>query len=476
MARTPGFALLGVLLFAAACGAERGQDVAVVLGTATAAPSTVPTRATVEPNALSSELTATATPAPSPTAESDGRSAGVAAPLATQFTVAAALIEGASSRTGVAVVTSDAKRYVGGDQSTFALASVAKLPVMLATLERARIEARPLTTQEEGLLALMITASNNNATDSLWQSLGQGAGVAQILEPIGLADLEYAIDHQWGDSRATALQIASLLKLLVAEDSPLTLAVREQALTLMRAVQPDQRWGAAAGVDSSGDTGVLIAIKNGWYPEPEGWLLNSVGIVSLEGMSGLSAAHIVVVLTEGAPTQTEGVRQIERVAAAINHELVPPTLSVVPQSPTFVAAPLPPAGSNDPDGPVPDPEAATTSEPEPPPTVELTAYANGDVLVPADGLLIGTEGTSSELTLWYKLPAASADLMLGSYATSMLQFGWLELSGPPSVVLSKSGEGRWVGLATFPAAQGARLVEVTISPAPGVVPAAATAP
>ena len=193
-------------------------------------------------------LSPSPTPTLTPTPEADPPPASSVESLAAKFPAAAALIEAAAERVAVAVRTPDGQIHTGGDDGTFALASVAKVPVMVATLERARVEARSLTVHERTLLRQMIIHSDNDATDALWSSLGGGAGVAILLEALGSSGIDYAPDHQWGDSRATALAIAQLLDLLVDEASPVAAEARLEAIALMEAVVADQRWGASAGV------------------------------------------------------------------------------------------------------------------------------------------------------------------------------------------------------------------------------------
>lgn len=471
MAWIPRIALAGVFILAAACGAERGEDAEVVLGTASAAPSSLATAVPSEPVADTPGPSDTPSPTPSATAEAD-RSPTEAADLASRFPAAAALVDESTARVGVAVLTPDAERYVGGSEETFALASVVKLPVMIATLERARIDGRTPTDGERNLMRLMVAVSSNSATDSLWTSLGEGAGVAALLEPLGITDIEFASDSQWGDSRATAFAVGSLLELLIDDESALAPEVRQEALELMQSVVADQRWGASAGVDLSLINDVTLAIKNGWYPEPAGWLLNSAGVITVQGELEQTSAHVVVVLTEGASTQTGGVQAIEAIAAAINHAILPPALTAAVDSPTFTAAELP--EDEDEDEPA-DPELEPTSVPTAAATAAprtLVKLGQGsDVLVPSNGSLVGSAGSGSDLTLWYELTASAADELLRNYADSMASFGWTSLAGPPSIVLSKSAEGRWVGVSAFPSAPGTRLIEVTISPAPGVLPA-----
>jgi len=387
--------------------------------------------------------------------------------IGVRFATAAALIDENTARLGVAVVTADGDHYVGGDDGKFALASVVKLPVLIATLERAALEQRALTSDEHTLLKLMITASSNSATDVLWQSLGGAAGVAAFLEPLDITSIDFADDGQWGDSRASALVIAQLVELLIAEDSPLADELRLAGLDLMQSVVADQRWGASAGVDLSPSSGATLAIKNGWYPLVGGWLLNSAGAISVPDLDDDPSTHVVVVLSEGAATQSAGVQAIEEIAAAINHALVPPALAVTPRTPTFpVATP-----EADPTG---NPAATATSSATPvpkPPVLRLVASTQSrDVLVPAEGRLVNTED-STDLTLSYELPAAAAQEMLKTYAGSMGSLGWSEVSGPTTVILSKRAEDRWVALSAYPAGAGSMVVQVRISPAPGVRPA-----
>lgn len=470
MVRIPRMALAGLFLLVAACGAERDLSAPAPLeGAATAASSaSTPFAAEVlpEPTPPDPVPTTSATPEATPPPVAGTES------LETRFPSAAAAVESASERVGVAVLTPDARTYLGGDGGTFALVSVVKLPVMIAALQRAQLEERPLTTEERRLLRLAIEVSSNSATDVLWRSLGGGTGVAALIEPLGVSGIEYAADGQWGDSRGSALAVAELVALLLDEESALSADARAEALDLLESVVWDQRWGASTGVDLSAGGGATLAIKNGWYPEPAGWLLNSAGAITISDASGEASVHVVVVLTEGARTQTEGVRTIEAIASAINHTIVPPALVVAPEPRTFSPSPPPDAFASEVEPGEADVEETPVPEADAPqPTVALVAFAqSADVLVPANAVLLGSEVAGTQLSLWYEVVAADAEELVAVYAGSMVEFGWLELAGPPSVVLSKGGGGRWVGLSTFPSGTaGSRLVQVTISPFPSTL-------
>jgi hypothetical protein len=54
-------------------------------------------------------------------------------------------------------------------------------------------------------------------------------------------------------------------------------------------------------------------LKNGWYPEAEGWRLNSAGIIVSPG-----AQYVLTILTDSSPTMESGIELIERLATRIN--------------------------------------------------------------------------------------------------------------------------------------------------------------
>jgi hypothetical protein len=463
MARLPTAALLlGLLAFVAACGAATDDTSPVVIVSSSPDPTTTPS-----PTAVPSAIPTT--PAPSPTAAATPVAVEVVRALADRFPEAATLLGETKARSGVAVIAPDHRRYAGGDDGTFALASVAKVPIMVATLQRAHLQKRALTSSERGLLEHMITISSNDSTDTLWSSLGGGVGVDELLAPLGVTGIEYAPDHQWGDTRATPSAIAELLAMLVEDDSPLDADSRAEALGLMQSVVADQRWGASAGVDLVLGSDATLAIKDGWYPETTGWLLNSAAIISVHS-NGTVAHHVLVILTDGAETQTDGVREIETLATAINQRLVPPALVSQPTPRTFTEIPLPGAGVTAAATEEATPEPIATAEPEPEP-VQLSLVPHSvatDVLVPSGAVYIGSEAGTTGLRLWYRLATAQANELLGSYTASMQELGWSPVIGPPSVVLAKSSEDRWVGLSAKPEAAGGRLLEFTISPAPDV--------
>ena len=53
---------------------------------------------------------------------------------------------------------------------------------------------------------------------------------------------------------------------------------RSVALTMLTNVIDGQRWGIPAGAADSGEE--IVGVKDGWYPDDDGWRVNSIGFVS----------------------------------------------------------------------------------------------------------------------------------------------------------------------------------------------------
>jgi hypothetical protein len=154
----------------------------------------------------------------------------------------------------------------------FELASVIKVPLMLTLLDQVTKQGRELTPGESALLGAMITESDNNAADVLFDEVGGARPIYDYLKSIGLGGAIIS-STDWGASQMSAMDAALLMGKLVNGDI-LDPKYRDLAMSLLENVDPIQDWGAVDSV-SYARTGV----KNGWYPERDGWVLNSLGYV-----------------------------------------------------------------------------------------------------------------------------------------------------------------------------------------------------
>jgi hypothetical protein len=213
-----------------------------------------------------------------------------------------------------AVVPGESTLYELRGDREFALLSVAKVPIMLALMDQAIREKRQLSVVEQYLLAEMIGESDNDAADALWARIGGGAGMRAFLRSAGLGHVDVP-DGAWGDTIASPVDAATLLG-LVLQGELLDVPMRKRVLELMGTVSPSQDWGALTGVPAPAVTGV----KNGWYPERDGWQLNTLGFAYTVNAPG----YAIALFTDGYTLLNEGIAAIEQLSLAINPAMQQP--------------------------------------------------------------------------------------------------------------------------------------------------------
>lgn len=257
------------------------------------------------------------TPAPSAAAAVDDEPASEATevlPLDVLSPEAAGYAEALACCVWIAVlVPDDGVAYEFQGEETAPLISVAKVPIMLAYLDRVTEEGRDLTELEEALLDDMITLSDNAAATSLWEAMGGAAAMAAYLETQGIEGVETSEDS-WGSTPASPLQMASLMAMLVQGDV-LDEASREIAMGLLSSVDPSQDWGALAGTEG---LAIESGLKNGWYPESWGWSTNSVAYV----VPADQPAYAIAIFTSGWHSMADGIASIETIAELLNEAML----------------------------------------------------------------------------------------------------------------------------------------------------------
>jgi Beta-lactamase class A len=256
---------------------------------------------------------AIATPSPTPEALvfANAGSSGawlVDEPLA-DLSPAAALAAELDGGIGVAVlVPSQGVIYELNGDAQYELASVAKLPIMLTLLDQTVSEGRQLTDDEQYELTQMITLSDNDAADWLWNDVGGAEPVTEFLQTVGIDDA--VIDpSDWGSSTLSSMDAATLMADLVGGmilDAP----SRELAMSLLSTVDPSQAWGAVVAAPAGADTGV----KNGWYPEDAGWVLDSTGFV--QG-AGSGSDYTIAIFTYSQADFYAGIDTIQQIGQEI---------------------------------------------------------------------------------------------------------------------------------------------------------------
>ena len=95
---------------------------------------------------------------------------------------------------------------------------------------------------------------------------------------------------------------------------------RAVALEMLTSVIPEQRWGIPAGADDSGNE--IVGVKDGWYPDDDGWRVNSVGFIS--PLTPGEQPYAIAVMTNYQTTQEYGIATIEGLALPVYDALRAP--------------------------------------------------------------------------------------------------------------------------------------------------------
>jgi beta-lactamase class A len=192
----------------------------------------------------------------------------------------------------------------------FHSASVIKVITLCALLYQ--LQGREnLSPYQAGLAQAMITESDNDAQDALWNEIGMTA-LQHFITEAGMNHTVLGTDDYWGLTEVNAHDELRLLQLLITRNTVLDAASRRYALALMADVVPDQRWGVSAGAPHD----VTVHLKNGWLPDPDLWDVNSIGDFTRHDLD-----YSIVILTDNDPGMAYGVSAVETVARLINRAL-----------------------------------------------------------------------------------------------------------------------------------------------------------
>lgn len=195
------------------------------------------------------------------------------------------------------------------------VASIIKATIVGTLLRRAQEEGRGLTTAEQNNARLAITESNNDATTTMYNSLGN-ARIQAFMNAVGMTDTQTGTC--WGCYRTSSSDQVNLLQALSNDNPILTPDRKAYLLGLMAQVISSQRWGTPAGAPPS----ATVHVKNGWFPS--GGQVNSIGLFDGNGHD-----YMMAVVTGNSFTTEAGAARIELVARAA-HRALNPTVAAWP--------------------------------------------------------------------------------------------------------------------------------------------------
>ena len=193
----------------------------------------------------------------------------------------------------------------------FHSASVIKVITLGALLYQLQQEHESLSPDQAVLATAMITESDNDAQDTLWNEVGMPA-LQAFLNAARMNHTVLGQDDFWGLTEVNAHDELRLLRLLITHNTVLDLASRRYALTLMADVTPWQRWGVSAGAPA--DT--TVHLKNGWLQDPDLWDINSIGDFTRHDLD-----YSIAILTSNDPDMAYGVDTVQTIATLVNKAL-----------------------------------------------------------------------------------------------------------------------------------------------------------
>ena len=150
-------------------------------------------------------------------------------------------------------------------------ASSIKLAMAINLLQRNRAGELELSESDWELMTLMITESDNLATDTLWSTYGGLPSESYVDSGLPYVESTEDLPGAWGSELATPTAMADLLDYGLAALDP---DDADWLVEAMCAVIDEQRWGVLSlGEDAR------PGAKNGWDEEPTGWVVNTIGFV-----------------------------------------------------------------------------------------------------------------------------------------------------------------------------------------------------
>ena len=228
--------------------------------------------------------------------------------------------DGRTGTAGIALVDTTTGHVAGNGESGEVLrtASLVKVIIGMRLFARAEEQHRGLQPDEQSDLSAMIRASDNDAADRLWNSLGGPAVIGWVRQVTGVRNTQPPANaDEWGFSTVSGRDMAVILSAVVHARG-LTAAHRDALLGEMRQVVPAQRWGISPAVRNSDP-----AVKNGWYPDTdEGvWRVHCAGVVH----DGPHPNRWVIVVTTRYPADL-GMAYGQETCANIATRALPPDI------------------------------------------------------------------------------------------------------------------------------------------------------
>ena len=211
----------------------------------------------------------------------------------------------AAARAGtVSFATVDSRGRLRGHSvdRRFTAASVVKAMVLAAELRRLARADEPIDGATDQLLKAMITQSDNDAADTVYERIGD-AGMHSVARRAGMTG--FTIAGHWGNAQITA---ADLARFFAELEEMFPRRHVKYGQSLLGSVIPSQSWGIPA---AAGETWAA-RLKGGWLPEKA--LVHQAAELRERG----GARRVgMAILTDEQPSHEYGVETVRGVAARL---------------------------------------------------------------------------------------------------------------------------------------------------------------
>lgn len=133
-------------------------------------------------------------------------------------------------------------------------ASIVKVMLMVVYLDQPSVAGRALDASDRALLGPMITQSNNDDAQVVFDTVGQ-RGLRGLANRVGMAD--FATNPVWGETGITA---ADQTEFMLHPESYIAPRHRAYAMGLLASIIPSERWG----IGEVAPKGWQLYFKGGW--------------------------------------------------------------------------------------------------------------------------------------------------------------------------------------------------------------------
>jgi hypothetical protein len=246
-----------------------------------------------------------------------------------RFAAATAFVAAQKGHLGIVVAdrVSGAVWRAGEPDFPIWAGSTPKLALTVALKEQAAAGKLKLSNADQVEIARMLSVSDNNAADDLWDRYANSA--AQLTtwrQTYGMTEATYVdgFPHRWGFVKCTPQDLVNLMSYILDKLNP---ADRQYIVDSMRTVGPPQQWGVwGAGA------ALRPGVKDGWSIEADD---NGVGhwITATVGFVGPDERYVVGAMYDqlpGGDTIEKGVHVLTDLVATVFGAPVPAP-AVIPE-------------------------------------------------------------------------------------------------------------------------------------------------